>query len=270
VYVTTNNGALWMPVMEYGEASGGWIQEELDLTPYLGKVVRVGWGYALFSFGAVAHPGWLVDDVSITVASVERGTILVTNNLAQASFHLSGPLTAGGFGWLATFPNAPPGQYVVQYDPVSYYLTPSSQTNVLTGTDTVTFKGEYSFADINSNGISDAWEVAFFGVVSPNHPPDLDTDDDGQSDYAEFVAGTNPADAASALTIAMPELRPNRTVYLEWPSARGHAYRLELSTNLDNWLPASAWIVATNTNSSVTLPPLRESPAFHFRVEVRP
>ena len=33
---------------------------------------------------------------------------------------------------------------------------------------------------------------------------------------------------------------------------------------------ASAWLIATNTNSSLTLPPLINSPFYGFRLEVRP
>jgi hypothetical protein len=270
VYVTTNNGGAWIPLAQYDLSSGGWEDIELDLTPYIGYVVRVGWAYGLLSMEAVAHPGWLVDDVSVTVTNVERGTIIVTNNLAQARFQLTGPLEQSGAGWSLVLSNAPPGSYVLAYEPVPFYVTPSPQTNVLSGTNTIVFAGDYTFADANGNGLSDAWEQQFFGAVLPNRPADVDTDGDGQSDYAEFIAGANPTNAQSVLCVLPPAILPNRTVQLEWPSAPGHAYRAHLSTNLVEWLPASAWLIATNTNSAVILPPLATFPNCLFRLEVRP
>ncbi len=43
------------------------------------------------SFEAPARPGWLVDDVSITMNTVVSGTVQITNNIWQAVFALSGP-----------------------------------------------------------------------------------------------------------------------------------------------------------------------------------
>ena len=270
VYVTTNNGGVWIPLEQYSFSSAGWEQVELDLTPYLGYVVRVGWAYELLSMDAVAHPGWLVDDVSITVTNVERGTIVITNNLAQARFQLTGPLAQSGAGWSLALTNAPPGSYVLTYEAVPYYITPSPQTNVLSSTNTIVFAGNYTFADVNQNGLSDEWEQQFFGAVFPNRPADLDTDGDGMTDYGEFIADTNPTNALSVFCVLPPAILPNRTVQLEWPSVAGHAYRAYLSTNLIEWLPASAWLTATNTNSAVILPPLATFPNCLFRLEVRP
>jgi hypothetical protein len=92
VYVTTNNGAAWTPLREFGEASAGWEEEEIDLSPYLGKVIRLGWAYGLLSLDSVAHPGWLVDDVDLTVTRYVPGTLILSNNLHQAVVTLRGPL----------------------------------------------------------------------------------------------------------------------------------------------------------------------------------
>ncbi len=270
VYISTNNGNAWIPLTSYDQSSTGWEQATVDLSAYLGQVVRLGWAYALFSTGTDVHPGWLVDDVAVTVTNLIRGTIIVSNNLAEAAFHLRGPAQLDGAGWTQAFPSAPPGTYTLTFDPVPYYLTPPSQTNTLTGTNTLTFQAQYTFVDANHNGIPDAWELRYFGAVATNHPPTLDSDADGFSDYAEFIAGTNPTNAASYLFLWPPTLEPNRTVRLDWPSVPGRAYRAHLSTNLVDWPAASAWLIATNTNSSLTLPPLINSPFYGFRLEVRP
>jgi hypothetical protein len=270
LFVTTNNGGLWIQLQQFEERSSGWEPVELDLTPYLGRVVRLGWAYLLFSIDAAAHPGWLLDDIAVTVSTAERGTVIVTNNLAQARFRLRGPVDQTGAGWGLHLTNAPPGTYSVEYEPVSYYATPPPQTNVLSGANTILFQGFYTFADVNTNGLSDAWERQFFGAVSPDHPPDRDTDGDGYSDYAEFIAGTNPTEPGSFLRVSLPAVQANRTVRLDWASAPSRAYRLQLSTDLTEWLPASAWLIAANGSSTITLPPLQGAAGYFFRVEVRP
>src|SRR5262249_18495522 len=147
---------------EYGDLTAGWEQEEIDLTPYLGHVIRLAWSYGLFSFDAVPRPGWLVDDVSITVTNIVRGSIQVSNNIAQASFTLTGPIKQTGQGASFTLPSAPVGQYTITFDDVPYYIKPPPQTNVLGTNATLVFQGNYTFPDANNNGISDLWELHYF------------------------------------------------------------------------------------------------------------
>src|SRR6185436_299086 len=114
----------------------------------------------------------------------------ISNNLSQAGFVVSGAINQSGQGLSTTITNAPLGEYVVRFFDVPYYQTPPSQTNSLTSSNVLAFYGNYTFADSNTNGISDAWEQQFFGDVS-SRPPSRDSDGDGFSDYAEFMAGTN-------------------------------------------------------------------------------
>src|SRR6185436_14591381 len=154
--------------------------------------------------------GWLVDDVEIVASNIISGTINITNNLSQAVFSLSGPTARNGAGLTFSLTNAPPGQYVVTFGNVPYYQTPSPQTNTLSEGATIQFAGNYSFPDANGNGISDLWEAAF------GNPAGSDTDHDGMSNYAEFIAGTNPTNSASRLGLGI-ETQPNKFMRLEWP-----------------------------------------------------
>src|SRR5204862_5293246 len=124
--------------------------------------------------------------VSITVSNAPFGTIRITNNLWQSHFSLTGPTNLNGTGVSALINNTPPGQYAIAFAPVANYQTPPSQTNTLTSCATLVFTGNYTFTDVNSNGIPDAYELQFFGNVSPNRTRFTDTDLDGMSDYAEF------------------------------------------------------------------------------------
>ncbi len=270
LYISTNNAVSWSVLAQYADASAGWEEVEVDVSPYLGRVVRFGWYYGLLSMEANPRPGWLVDDVSVTVTNLELGAIVVTNNLAQARFLLSGPVEQAGAGQSLIASNMPPGEYTLRFEAVPYYFTPSSQTNILAGTNTLVFEGAYTFADVNLNGISDEWETLFFGTVAPSHPPETDSDGDGASDYAEFMAGTNPTNALSNLRIEPPAILSGHVLRFNWESVPGHAYRLKTSTNLVDWTSATGWLQATNTNATVTLAPLSGGSPHSFLIEVKP
>ena len=64
--------------------------------------------------------------------------------------------------------------------------------------------------DANHNGLPDAWEKAF-GVSDPNADPD----GDGATNIQEYLAGTDPLDAAS---VPSPDLR-NVVLVVRFPSA---------------------------------------------------
>jgi len=270
VYVSTNNSASWDLVQEYNDFTAGWEEAEIDLSPYLGRVVQIGFYYGLLGFDAAPRPGWLLDDISVTVTNIIPGTIQITNNLAQASFTLEGPITRAGNGLSLTLTNAPQGEYVITYDAVPFYQTPAPQTNLLQPTQLLIFHGQYSFTDANTNGIPDAWEQQFFGTVSLDRTANTDTDQDGFSDYEEFMAGTNPTNANSFLWLSDPTPTPSGALRLTWPSAPGHAYRLDRSTNALTWNPVMNWMRATSTNSSQSIPMLTNSEPQLFRLEVRP
>ncbi len=270
INVSTNNGAAWIPLAQYSELSGGWDLEQIDLTPYLGQVIRLAWHYELFAFDAASRPGWAIDDVSVTVTNVIRGTLQITENLAQARFDISGPISTNGGGLNFVVTNAPPGNYLVTFADIPFYTTPPPQTNELKGFDVAIFRGTYNFPDANRNGISDDWEKFYFGDVSNNRTAATDSDGDGLTDLGEFRAGTNPNDAKSFLLLTPPTLLPNGTIRLDWPTVADHAYRVVGSQNLVDWLPFSNWLSAPSTNLSYTLPPLdRRAPHF-FRIEVQP
>jgi len=109
LYVITDGGSQATALQQYTDANGGWEQEQIDLSPYAGKVVYLVWAYQLFSFDSAARPGWLVDDVSITVSNVVGGTIVITNNIWQASFALSGPAGKAARAHRCASPTRRPG-----------------------------------------------------------------------------------------------------------------------------------------------------------------
>jgi hypothetical protein len=67
--------------------------------------------------------------------------------------------------------------------------------------------------DSDGDGLPDAWEIQYFGSVSAN--PNDDPDGDGFRNWQEYVADTNPTNAASYLRITGLSLVPEG-LRIEW------------------------------------------------------
>ncbi len=266
--IITNAATAPITLTDYGDASGGWVQEHVDLTPYMGQVVYFAWYYLLFSFDTLPRDGWLLDDVSVTVTTVAPGTIEITNSISQAKYVLSGLIYQNGKGTGMRITNAPPGSYTVEYADVPYYNTPASQMKTLASGQTISFVGNYTITDVNGNGMADAWETQYFGSVSPNRTRTTDTDGDGMPDYAEFIAGTNPTNAASSFRLGAQRLTSG-SLTLNWAASVGRSYQVLSSSNATSWAPLTSWMLATSSSMSYTLPTSPGAPKF-YKLAVQP
>jgi hypothetical protein len=158
---------------------------------------------------------------------------------------------------------------------VPYFTTPANQTSNLVAGQTITLTGNYTFADANANGIPDAYELEKFGVVDPLRTSTTDTDGDGLSDWAEFVAGTEPMSPPPPFRLTAQRL-PNNLIKLSWPSVTNHTYRVHASSNIvsgtlpSRWQVAANWFAGTGTNTSYTFATTTNGATKFFRVEAAP
>jgi hypothetical protein len=255
-----------------GTTTLGWEQApEVNLTAFVGKTVQIVWYYQGIDVGTTPN-GWLVDDVTITGVA-GGGTIVISKNLGQGKFTLNGLISQSGTAPSTTITNAPPGPYTVQFSDVAFYQTPPDQSQTLTNAGTITFTGNYDFIDANQNGISDSWEKYYFGSVTTNRTQFTDSDGDGMSDYAEFIAGTNPTNSDSKLVFLSATLVTNQLLQLEWAAIPGRLYQVQTSsldsTNLQAWTPITGWLQASGSPMNYTT--TNASKGLHaFRVQVRP
>jgi subtilisin family serine protease len=100
--------------------------------------------------------------------------------------------------------------------------------------------------DTDGNGLPDWWELQYFGHLTGTDP-NADPDHDGMSNLAEWLAGTDPTNAASNLRVTLLSATNANAVVLGWSSVAGKTYWLERSTNL---LTGFNFTVATNINAT--------------------
>ncbi len=259
----------------YGQTAYSWTKETVDLTPWVGKTIQVVFYYQAYPYGDEIY-GWTIDDIAIT-GVVAGGNVSITKNLGQGTWSLSSlspiglvPVQSGTVPSI-TISNVAAGPYVVQFGDVPFYQTPDEQTNTLAVGGAINFTGNYTFLDANHNGISDAWEMYYFGSVTANRTQLTDTDGDGMTDYAEFIAGTNPTNAASRFAFLSVTVQSNQFVQMQWAAVPGRLYQVQASTNYFPYLPLTDWLQASGSSISYTATNFDFGNYVHmFRVQVRP
>jgi subtilisin family serine protease len=125
--------------------------------------------------------------------------------------------------------------------------------------------------DTDGNGLPDWWEQQFFGQLTGTNP-NADPDRDGESNLAEFLAGTNPTNSSSALRLTALRAAGTNGVVLEWSGVAGRNYRLLRATNLLNGIYS---LVRTNLaatpplNTVTDAAPANTGPRY-YRLELEP
>src|SRR5262249_55758921 len=89
--------------------------------------------------------------------------------------------------------------------------------------------GAYEFQN-PASGISYAW-LQQFGLPTDGSADFTDPDSDGLNNWQEWIAGTNPTSALSALRL-LPPASDGTNVIVTWQSVAGVIYSLERTGNL--------------------------------------
>jgi hypothetical protein len=130
--------------------------------------------------------------------------------------------TAGGM-LVVTRNWAPKSTHAVQLA----YRTEDGRVSPKSAPVTVT---TYS-ADTNGDGLPDDWQTENWGKVWP--PSDADSDGDGASNAAEFLAGTDPTSAGSVLSMSISPREQG--LYLVWNTLPGSFYQLQVTSDFKTW-----------------------------------
>lgn len=102
--------------------------------------------------------------------------------------------------------------------------------NKVTNTGRLSIISHTDFEDTDGDGMSDEYETAYFGSATGGNPND-DSDHDGESDLAEFLAMTDPQDPASVFSATLEEGDGDAMVICV-KTEPGRFYQLRSSDNL--------------------------------------
>lgn len=119
-------------------------------------------------------------------------------------------------------------------------------------------------ADSDNDNLPDAFEIATFGSIKETSG-DEDSENDRRSNYQEWLAGTDPTDAASNLKLIMT-LQPDGSNIFEWSGLPDRVYTLTRSDSLEDFDPIVGAIPGI-PNHLITEPADAASKAF-YRLQV--
>jgi hypothetical protein len=99
--------------------------------------------------------------------------------------------------------------------------------------------------DSDNDGLPDAWELSHFGTLARDGSGDFDGD--GLSDLAEYLAGTDPTNAADSLRLDVSQFSA-ANVSVRFNVVAGHSYRVESTDDLG----ANIWTVVQDLGTVAT------------------
>ena len=123
--------------------------------------------------------------------------------------------------------------------------------------------------DTDQDGLDDEWEVAYFGNLVQEGGSDFDQD--GQTNGDEFVAGTDPTNGDSVLSVlALTDLLANN-VTVVWKSVAGRTYDVQYQDDLEgSWSTLFAGVAADGPTRSVVDNRVPRPPQRFYRVVFQP
>jgi hypothetical protein len=142
---------------------------------------------------------------------------------------------------------------------VDYITTGGARSPISPSASGATWSG------LNWGGIPYEWMTQYFGSNTNLWPSaTADPDGDGANNLQEFMAGTDPTNAASVLRVQLNNSPEG--MFLSWPTQPGLTYQVQVKTNL-----AAAWVnlgtprFAAGVSDSIYV---GGSPAGYYRVVV--
>ena len=122
-------------------------------------------------------------------------------------------------------------------------------------------------ADQDLDGLSDQWEVRFFGTTRGVFYSD-DPDGDGVNNLGEQAMGSDPTDRRSNLRLDITQGRER--VILEWTSAEDRFYTIEGAKELSRFEPLKEGIKATPPLNTFDFDRSDLPETLFFRIRVEP
>jgi len=202
-------------------ADGGWRMAGFEMLSTLNissGCVRDAWTHAFLENAQIS---FTAASGSLTGTVVDGSVILTsysTNWLSDAAGQYPDSITLGACNWDL-------GVTLPGYTP---YAQAGAVSNAAAGAS-LDFGTTYlTPVDVNTNGVSDSWEAAYFpGGMSPTE----DSDSDGVNNLHEYYCGTDPTNALSVLRFISGPTGTG-TASMVWSTVGGRSYQVMAVTSL--------------------------------------
>jgi hypothetical protein len=211
-----------------------------------------------------------IDFLSVTGSVTLGGVFFVnlTNNFLSALTNGAGfTLLTAGAPLTGAFANIASGGQLTTTDGYARFTVLYAGATSLQLTNAV-------LVDTDSDGLPDWWEDQF--SLNKTNPADatLDSDSDGASNLNEFLAGTDPTDAASYFHITAMQWEAGGW-RLAWSTVGGKSYRVQTNGSLnDSFTDFGSLIRMPGTGESTTnivdAAADANAPARYYRVRLGP
>jgi len=162
-----------------------------------------------------------------------------TNFWLDTSADMNGTVSVSD-GWVASGVTTQIWGVALQYYAFTNWTGSVSGADIYANPLTLAMSGPMTvtanFAALSTANGTPYWWLARYGLAT-NETGDEYEDGDGLHAWQEYIAGTDPTNAASSLKILSFDLSDaSRTITLQWGSVSGRVYAVEYATNL---LPAA-------------------------------
>jgi hypothetical protein len=114
----------------------------------------------------------------------------------------------------------------------------------------------------------DAWETAHGLTVGIDDSAD-DPDGDGQSNLAEYLAGTHPQSGTSVFAVESMTMTGG-AVTLNWTGVAGRTYQVWSSPDLRQWTRDGAAIICTTNGPLTANAPTTAATQRFFKLSIEP
>ncbi len=124
--------------------------------------------------------------------------------------------------------------------------------------------------DLSQDNLPDDWQLEYFGRDRSVWPgPELDSDNDGATNFEEFLAGTNPSDSDSKLELSIVDMETGQR--LTWKAEPGSVYQLQQSGAIgssNNWINFGRPLVASENVVGLSMEAVADI-AFYRVIRIR-